>query len=115
MIRFHQTSPSAFFRGASCPLAPSQFSVNRPANGVTTQRWAEPILLEIAMWSIHINSVLIAVLLALQAVALSADRPNIVFVLVDDMGYADLGCMGAKDIKTPNIDRLASEGLKFTD
>src|SRR6478609_10572355 len=42
-------------------------------------------------------------------------RPNIVFVLVDDMGYADLGCMGAKDIKTPHIDRLAKEGLKFTD
>src|SRR6059036_3664919 len=42
-------------------------------------------------------------------------RPNIVFVLVDDMGYADLGCMGAKDIKTPHIDRLASEGVKFTD
>jgi arylsulfatase A-like enzyme len=45
----------------------------------------------------------------------AAQRPNIVFVLVDDMGYADLGCMGAKDIRTPHIDRLASEGLKFTD
>jgi arylsulfatase A len=44
-----------------------------------------------------------------------AARPNIVFVLVDDMGYADLGCMGAKDIRTPHSDRLASEGLKFTD
>src|SRR5262245_33754285 len=44
-----------------------------------------------------------------------SSRPNIVFVLVDDMGYADLGCMGAKDIKTPHIDRLAKEGLKFTD
>jgi arylsulfatase A len=42
-------------------------------------------------------------------------RPNIVFVLVDDLGYADLGCMGATDIRTPHIDRLASEGLKFTD
>src|SRR5687767_15765040 len=42
-------------------------------------------------------------------------RPNIVFVLVDDMGYADLGCMGAKDIRTPNIDRIAAEGVKFTD
>jgi arylsulfatase A len=41
--------------------------------------------------------------------------PNIVFVLVDDMGYADLGCYGAKDIHTPHIDRLAREGLKFTD
>src|SRR5207248_4913213 len=56
-----------------------------------------------------------AVVLAWQASALSAERPNIVFVLVDDMGYADLGCMGAKDIRTPNVDRLAREGLKFTD
>src|SRR5438067_255779 len=47
--------------------------------------------------------------------AAAQTRPNIVFVLVDDMGYADLGCMGAKDIQTPNIDRLAKEGLKFTD
>ena len=48
-------------------------------------------------------------------IAAAETRPNIVFVLVDDMGYADLGCMGAKDIKTPHTDRLASEGLKFTD
>ena len=48
--------------------------------------------------------------------ARSADaRPNIVFVLVDDMGYGDLGCMGAKDIRTPSIDRLANEGIKFSD
>jgi arylsulfatase A-like enzyme len=42
-------------------------------------------------------------------------RPSIIFVLVDDMGYADLGCMGARDIRTPHIDRLAREGVKFTD
>ena len=42
-------------------------------------------------------------------------RPNIVFVLVDDVGYSDLGCMGAADIKTPHIDRLAKEGVRFTD
>ena len=41
-------------------------------------------------------------------------RPNIVFVLVDDLGYADLGCQGAKDVKTPNIDRLAKEGIRCT-
>ena len=42
-------------------------------------------------------------------------KPNIVFVLVDDMGYADLGCYGAQDIRTPHIDRLAREGVKCTD
>ena len=46
----------------------------------------------------------------------SADaRPNIVFILVDDMGYADIGCMGARDIRTPNIDRIAADGVKFSD
>ena len=41
--------------------------------------------------------------------------PNIIMLLVDDMGYADLGCMGSKDIQTPNIDRIAAEGVKMTD
>ncbi|MSU76863.1 MAG: hypothetical protein EXS16_02085 [Gemmataceae bacterium] len=41
-------------------------------------------------------------------------KPNLIFVLVDDMGYADLGCMGGKDAKTPNIDRLATEGVTFS-
>ena len=41
--------------------------------------------------------------------------PNIVFVLADDLGYGDLGCYGATRIKTPNCDRLAREGLRFTD
>lgn len=53
--------------------------------------------------------------LAIAFTAAAAPKPNIVFVLVDDMGYADLGCMGSKDIKTPNIDRIASEGVKMTD
>lgn len=43
------------------------------------------------------------------------EKPNIVFILADDMGYGDLGCYGAKDINTPNIDFLANQGLKFTD
>jgi arylsulfatase len=44
------------------------------------------------------------------------DRPpNIVIILADDLGYGDLGCYGAADIETPNLDRLAAEGLRFTD
>jgi len=43
------------------------------------------------------------------------DRPNIIFVMADDLGYGDLGCYGQKHIRTPNIDRLATEGTRFTD
>jgi arylsulfatase A-like enzyme len=50
-----------------------------------------------------------------NAAAQSAPRPNIIFILIDDFGYADSGPYGAKDIRTPHIDRLAKEGVKFTD
>ena len=43
----------------------------------------------------------------------SPARPNILIILVDDMGFADLSCYGS-EIPTPNIDRLAADGLKFT-
>ena len=46
--------------------------------------------------------------------AQAADRPNIVLIFVDDMGYGDLGCYGNKQHKTPNIDRLAAEGQRWT-
>lgn len=41
--------------------------------------------------------------------------PNIIFIFTDDLGYGDITCFGATDIKTPNIDRLAHEGIKFTE
>ncbi len=43
------------------------------------------------------------------------DRPNLVFILVDDMGWTDLACYGSDFYESPNIDKLAAEGLKFTD
>lgn len=46
--------------------------------------------------------------------AFAADRPNIVFIVADDMGYADMGTQGARGFKTPNLDRLAAEGTRFT-
>jgi arylsulfatase A-like enzyme/endonuclease/exonuclease/phosphatase family metal-dependent hydrolase len=42
-------------------------------------------------------------------------RPNIIFILADDIGYGDFGCYGATCVKTPHVDRLAREGLRFTD
>ncbi len=41
-------------------------------------------------------------------------KPNIVFILADDLGYGDLGCYGQKKIRTPNLDRMASQGIRFT-
>src|SRR5271170_3652080 len=60
---------------------------------------------------------------AALAVAATADtstaqapprRPNIVFILADDMGYADISCYGRRDLTTANIGRIASEGTRFT-
>lgn len=52
-------------------------------------------------------------LLAWPAFAPAQDRPNIVFILADDLGYGDLGCYGQEKFRTPNIDRLAREGMKL--
>jgi arylsulfatase A len=57
------------------------------------------------------------IMLFLSSITLAraeVSRPNIVLVLADDLGYGDLACYGAKDIQTPNLDRFASEGLRFT-
>ncbi|SMC38253.1 arylsulfatase [Pedobacter africanus] len=55
--------------------------------------------------------------LLLSSLAFSAaaqQKPNVIFILADDMGYGDLGCYGQKLIETPNIDRLAAGGMRFT-
>ena len=44
-----------------------------------------------------------------------AQKPNIVFIFIDDQGYYDLSCYGATEINTPRIDAMAKEGIRFTD
>ena len=58
---------------------------------------------------------LIGCVLSSPVSATEESRPNILFILVDDLGYADLGCQGSKEIRTPHIDGLAASGLRFTD
>ena len=47
--------------------------------------------------------------------AADSQRPNVVIIFTDDQGYADVGCFGAEDFKTPNLDQMAREGMRFTD
>src|SRR2546422_6048493 len=61
----------------------------------------------------HLSRVLL--LLAAAAGLAATPRPNIVLIYSDDLGYGDVGCYGATKVKTPNIDRLGQEGLRFTD
>src|SRR5262245_22889302 len=55
-----------------------------------------------------------AVFLLGMPIAAAAENPNIVYILADDLGWTDLGCQGSKYYETPNIDRLASQGMRLT-
>ncbi len=63
---------------------------------------------------LRLAGLLAALTLFVSAVAPAQDRPSIVLILADDLGYADLGCQGSRDYETPAVDRLAAEGLRFT-
>lgn len=56
-----------------------------------------------------------AATLAAGTLRAAGDKPNIIVILADDVGYGDLSCYGATKVKTPNLDRIAKEGIRFTD
>src|SRR5687768_4195829 len=53
-------------------------------------------------------------LVAAQSASAADARPNVIFIQADDLGWGDLGCYGHRQIKTPNLDRLAAQGTLFT-
>jgi arylsulfatase A-like enzyme len=59
--------------------------------------------------------ILLTQVLAITAVHGSENRPNIIVIYVDDLGFGDVSCYGAKRVTTPNVDKLAAGGLRFTD
>jgi arylsulfatase A len=63
---------------------------------------------------VSIPLLLCLTLLAVWLTPAAAAPPNVLLIFVDDMGYGDLSCFGSEKIRTPNIDRLAKEGRKFT-
>lgn len=62
-----------------------------------------------------LRRLLTTLVLILGTTAIAATQPNIVLIISDDVGYGDLGCYGATHVRTPNLDRLAREGTRFTD
>ena len=59
-------------------------------------------------------TVILCALCVLCGASEAAQKPNMIVILADDLGYGDLGCYGAKDVSTPNLDRMAKEGTKLT-
>lgn len=64
--------------------------------------------------TIHLPAIALT-MLAFSAAQAAPDKPNIIFILADDLGYNQIGCYGDTPIQTPNLDKLASSGIRFTD
>jgi len=60
------------------------------------------------------SALLAGISLFLGTAAAAAERPNVILIMTDDLGYGDVGCYGATAVRTPHLDRLAAEGLRFT-
>ncbi len=69
----------------------------------------------IAVYVYRVKSFLIFIISFSCLILTSASKPNILFILIDDMGWMDLGCQGNENLHTPNIDALAKDGIRFTD
>ena len=61
-----------------------------------------------------LSAVVLALVTCVVSTAGAAERPNVLVILVDDLGHGDLSCYGATDLKSPHVDRLATEGMRFT-
>ena len=63
----------------------------------------------------YFSTVFLLFVLSTFSARAESTKPNFIFILIDDQGYYDLGCYGATEVKTPRIDAMAKEGIRFTD
>jgi arylsulfatase A-like enzyme len=82
------------------------------AGGIAPRRSEDSLMRRLILWGLVFF--LPGVCTPPAARADEPRRPNIVFILADDLGYGDLSCYGQEEIRTPNLDRLAGEGMRFT-
>jgi arylsulfatase A-like enzyme len=95
--------------GAAPTMARRRRALPKDASDVSTPR-----LRTAGAWRLVLLGCLLLGSWSFAPCASAADRPNIVFIMADDMGYGDVGCYGAPDVRTPNIDKLAAQGVRFT-
>ena len=72
-------------------------------------------ILSVSLVLVRTTITLVLACLAVTPTMAADALPNVVLIFADDLGYGDLGCYGATKVQTPNIDRLAKEGRRFTD
>ncbi|MCD6049116.1 MAG: N-acetylgalactosamine 6-sulfate sulfatase [Verrucomicrobia bacterium] len=77
-------------------------------------RTHSPVVTSSAVWSWRHSFVIALFALLLTSIASAATKPNIILILADDLGWTDLKCYGSDLYQTPNIDKLAKDGMKFT-
>src|SRR5262249_85729 len=76
---------------------------------------ASPAPIEGTVMSRHVLALLLlSFLVAASSADDKKDRPNVIFILADDLGWTDLGCQGSKYYETPHVDKLAKQGMRFT-
>jgi uncharacterized sulfatase len=103
--------------GAAAMNSPAATSTFQPArktlrsrHGLTANGIATRFHIAIAAMAVLLTSALSVDVHAREAIV-----PNVIVILADDLGYGDLGCYGQKTIRTPHLDRMAAEGVRFTD
>lgn len=62
----------------------------------------------------YVNAAMLSLILCQSISAQKQTKPNVIIIYTDDLGYGDLSCYGATKVRTPNIDRIAKEGIMFT-
>lgn len=94
---------------------PLSHPVDRSCTAVDSQRFIPVIVTQLARTGLNAVLVLCS-MISLPTWATASDKPNIIIVLADDQGYGDVSANNAESkIPTPHIDRLAKEGMRFTD
>jgi arylsulfatase A-like enzyme len=90
-------------------------SASHPRRMLTERTRCQNVTLLVMRYAFMLLTIFVTVTALPERAEAIERKPNIVLIYVDDLGWGDVGCYGATKVKTPNVDRLAREGLRFTD